>query len=132
MSKTAESTLIEALGYASVRTLPKEWDGKSDYLYAITKVRKSDNSVAYVVSTRTEEGKNVVIRDFGNVAAIVETISIHPFYEGKRRPEFRTKKERIAFLVHEGLMDEETAATLSARALEIAINKYLDDKEKTL
>lgn len=132
MKKTEESTLIEALGFASVRALPNKWDGKTDYLYAITKVRKSDNSVAYVISTMNEDGKNVIIRDFGNVAAIVETISIHPFYAGKRRPNLRNKQERVAFVVHEGIMDEETAQTFGSRALDVAINKYFEEKEKNL
>lgn len=132
MKETLEKTLIDALGYASVRTLPKEWDGKSDYLYAITKVRKSDNSIAYVISQRNEDGRNIIIKDFGNVAAIVETLSIHPFYEGVRWPEFRNKKEKIAYIVHEGLLSEEEAANLTASQATAIISKYLNKKEGRL
>jgi len=132
MKQTLEKTLVDALGYASVRTLPKEWDGKSDYMYAITKVRKSDNSIAYVISQRNEDGRNIIIKDFGNVAAIVETLSIHPFYEGVRRPEFRNKKEKIAYIVHEGLLSEEEAEKLTASQATAIIGKYLNQKEGRL
>ena len=100
--KKSEESLIDALSWASLRSLPEEDTRENVWIRAIAKVSKRDGSTSYVAMCKDKNGKPTIVKDFGTASGIVETISIHPYQllETTRVPKFktRTKEERIEWL----------------------------------
>lgn len=125
--KKTEQTLSEAMSFAAVRSIPQEWDGTSDFTLAIAKVLKSNNVESYVIIRRLDDGTNIVIRDFGDVASIVKTIAIYPYEFTSRKPLFRYKRDKVKYVVEKHLVrTEEDAMALSPRELDKLIDDYWD------
>ena len=126
---------MDALSYADLRDLPKEWDKKDVYILAIGLVSKTDGSFNYVALRKDENGKDSIVKDFGNIAAIRKIEKVYPyrFLESSFMPFFKTKnkEERIQWLTTYGKNKDYSNMTLKELDKEI-LNAAMQNAIKVL
>lgn len=139
MEKLKKESLVKAMSFCGLREVPEEWDKENIYLRALALVAKTDGSESYVLVEKDERGEDRMVKDFGTISAIHETISIHPFFflDTRWLPEFKPKgkgkgnadgkAERIAWLERNNvIVDGKTdIKTLDKEILYVAMQKAL-------
>ena len=107
MNKIEEKSMLDALSYCDLRDVPEADTNKYIWLRALALVEKADGNRAYVLMEKNENGKDVIKKDFGTTAAIVNIVEVYPFklLEAQFLPEFQSndKKNRIAWLDKAGV-----------------------------
>jgi hypothetical protein len=103
MKTVKEKSLLQALAYCNLRSLPEVEDKEHFWLRALALVKKIDGSENYVyVEKDLVTLKPKMIKDFGNIAMIHEFVEYYPYSYLKSQfmPSFKTQKkdERIAYL----------------------------------
>lgn len=100
MSTLKEKTLLDALSFVSLRTLPTKAEEDDNYLSAIVEVVKVDGTTSYALQKTREDLTKYIAKDFGTISTIKEIISIHPFEFLKEKYVFSgtTKEEKIQYL----------------------------------
>lgn len=98
-----EQSLLEVLEYTGLTTLPKKFDpekGKKVWVDAILEVRKVDGSSSYAYAKNVYGKKPRYIKVWGNSAAIVEVLSIHPvsFLSKEFMPVMANRKDVVNFV----------------------------------
>lgn len=140
MEKLKKESLIKALSFCGLREVPEEWDKENVYLRALALVSKTDGSESYVLVEKDEHGNDRMVKDFGTVCAIHETVSIHPFFflDARWLPEFKpkgkgkasadNKTERIAWLERNNIVmdDKSDIKALDKAILHVAMRKALE------
>lgn len=120
--KKLEEMLIDALSWASLRSLPKEDTKELVWVKALAKVQKRDGSTSFVAMKKDKDGKPTIIKDFGTPSVIVEITSIHPYHflETTRVPHFKTreKKERIDWLKNYAYDEDVNYESLTLKQLD--------------
>lgn len=139
MEKLKKESLIKAMSFCGLREVPEEWNKENIYLRALALVAKTDGSESYVLVEKDERGEDRMVKDFGTISAIHETISIHPFFfldtrwipefkpKGKGKANADGKAERIAWLERNNvIVDAKTdIKTLDKEILYVAMQKAL-------
>jgi hypothetical protein len=139
MEKLKKESLVKAMSFCGLREIPEEWDKENIYLRALALVSKTDGSESYVLVEKDERGEDRMIKDFGTISAIHETISVHPFFfldtrwipefkpKGKGKANADGKAERIAWLERNNvIVDAKTdIKTLDKEILYVAMQKVL-------
>lgn len=120
--KKLEEMLIDALSWASLRSLPKEDTKELVWVKALAKVQKRDGSTSFVAMKKDKDGNPTIIKDFGTPSAIVEITSTHPYHflETTRVPHFKTreKKERIDWLKNYAYDEDVNYESLTLKQLD--------------
>ena len=103
MKTVKEKSLLQALAYCNLRSLPAVEDKEHFWLRALALVKKIDGSENYVyVEKDLATLKPKMIKDFGNIAMIHEFVEYYPYSYLKSQfmPVFKTQKkdERISYL----------------------------------
>lgn len=101
MSTLKEKTLLDALSFVSLRTLPTKAEKEdNNYLSAIVEVVKVDGTTSYALQKTREDLTKYIAKDFGTISTIKEIVSIHPFEFLKEKYVFNgtTKEEKIEYL----------------------------------
>lgn len=103
MKTVKEDSLLKALAYCNLRSLPEKEDKEHFWLRALALVKKVDGSENYVYAEKDLTAlKPKMVKDFGNVAMIYEIVEYYPYSYLKSQfmPTFKTQKkdERIAYL----------------------------------
>ena len=100
MSTLKEKTLLDALSFVSLRTLPTKAEDDDNYLSAIVEVVKVDGTTSYALQKRRQDLTKYIAKDFGTISTIKEIVSIHPFEFLKEKYVFSgtTKEEKIQYL----------------------------------
>lgn len=100
MSTLKEKTLLDALSFVSLRTLPTKAEEDDNYLSAIVEVVKVDGTTSYALQKTREDLTKYIAKDFGTISTIKEIVSIHPFEFLKEKYVFSgtTKEEKIQYL----------------------------------
>lgn len=100
MSTLKEKTLLDALSFVSLRTLPTKAEDDDNYLSAIVEVVKVDGTTSYALQKTREDLTKYIAKDFGTISTIKEIVSIHPFEFLKEKYVFSgtTKEEKIQYL----------------------------------
>lgn len=100
MSTLKEKTLLDALSFVSLRTLPTKAEEDDNYLSAIVEVVKVDGTTSYALQKTREDLTKYIAKDFGTISTIKEIVSIHPFEFLKEKYVFSgtTKEEEIQYL----------------------------------
>lgn len=79
MVTTDKNSLMDALQYCSLRSLPEVEDGESVWVQALAKVAKRDGTFSYVlVEKDCSDGSNKIIKDFGSISIIVKFVEFYP------------------------------------------------------
>ncbi len=137
IKNTTEKTLIDALSYCSLRELPPLYDGENIWIAALALVAKRNGSQSYVILQKDKEGKEAIIKDFGQVSPIVEIKEIRPYsyLNSNFVPNFDSKKreDRIKWLeIHHPNRDfsDMTLKELNKEVINTAImNQIKSNKE---
>lgn len=120
MDTIKEKSLVDALSYCDLRSLPQEDTKEYVWLKAIGLVVKSDGSQNYAYVIKDVNGKPKIKKDFGSIASIVRYEKFYPFalLDEKYMPSFKTraKEERIEWLVKMG--SEEDFSEISLKELD--------------
>jgi hypothetical protein len=100
MSTLKEKTLLDALSFVSLRTLPTKAEEDDNYLSAIVEVVKVDGTTSYALQKTRDDLTKYIAKDFGTISTIKEIVSIHPFEFLKEKYVFNgtTKEEKIQYL----------------------------------
>lgn len=100
MSTFKEKTLLDALSFVSLRTLPTKVEDDDNYLSAIVEVAKVDGTTSYALQKTRDDLTKYIAKDFGTISTIKEIVSIHPFEFLKEKYVFNgtTKEEKIQYL----------------------------------
>lgn len=125
MITNKEKELMAALEYAGVASMPKPWvSGKSNRIWvsAILEVRKIDGSESYAFADNIYGKEPRYKKVWGNTAAIVGIVSIHPtsYLERDYIPQFKT------------MDDLRKLMAVAYNVSEDVIAKYSDDDVKNL
>lgn len=115
MKNILKESMVDAMSFARVSDL-NEWDGKKVWIQAVVKVTKCDGSSNYAVANNNGNGKPSIIKDFGNMAAIVRIENIYPsvYLNNGDIPNFRMKKDVASYLVYNGFNEEEVNQLMSS------------------
>ena len=97
-------TLVAVLQYTKCKELPEPLKEGDIYVRAIAKVKKANNHETMCVIVNNGEGKPIIKKDFGSISMIKEIVEIYPLsvLENESIPDFRKKKDIVAFLVKLG------------------------------
>ena len=132
MESIKEKSLISCLAALDLRDLPKEWDKENIYILAVGLASKIDGTFSYVALRKDKDGKDKVVKDFGNVCALRKVEKVYPykFLDASFVPIFKTraKDERIAWLERmgeKGNFSEMSAKELEKKVLNVAIQHAL-------
>jgi hypothetical protein len=132
MYKTLDKTLVDALSWAGVKSLPEANNGENFYIKALALVAKRDGTLSYVALRKGRDGKDTIVKDFGSVSQISEIKEVYPYMylDASFVPEFTTKKkeERIKWLsMTEPGKDYEAMSLreLNLEVLNVAMQKQL-------
>ena len=132
MESIKEKSLISCLAALDLRDLPKEWDKENIYILAVGLASKIDGTFSYVALRKDKDGKDKVVKDFGNVCALRKVEKVYPykFLDASFVPIFKTraKDERIAWLERmgeQGAFSEMSAKELEKKVLNVAIQQAL-------
>lgn len=102
MRNRSEESLLDALSYCSLRSLPEPDDKENIWIRAIAKIAKADGQTYYAYVEKDDKLNNKIIKDFGSISAIVKVVEYYPFSYLKPAfmPKFKTKtkEERINYL----------------------------------
>lgn len=102
MSNVKEESLLNCLSYIGLRDLPKEWDKENVYILAVGLVSKADGTFNYVALKKDKNGKDKIVKDFGNIAALCKIEKVFPYryLNSEYIPFFKSrgKDERISWL----------------------------------
>lgn len=102
MKNKSEESLLDALQYCSLRTLPEPDDKENVWIRAIAKIAKADGQMYYAYVEKDDKLQNKIIKDFGPISALVRVVEYYPFSYLKPAfmPKFKgnKKEERIAYL----------------------------------
>lgn len=109
-------SLVAALAYCDLKSLPKK-DSKDYYwLKALGLVSKADGTKSYVLLRMDTDFTQRVIKDFGTISPIVSVDEVYPFYmlQEKWIPVFKTQKkeERLVWLTKVGDTKDYSELTL--------------------
>lgn len=134
MDYTKEQSLVDALSYCGLRTLPEEWDKENIYLKALALAMKVDGTKSYVLMQKDINGEDRMVKDFGTSAVIHTISSVHPFMylDQKWMPIFKgkTKDERVEWLEKNDVEQEEikglTVKQLEKKILNVAMKNALE------
>lgn len=113
-----EQNLLEVLEYTGLTTLPKKFDpekGKKVWVDAILEVRKIDGSSSYAYAKNVYGKKPRYVKVWGNSAAIVEVLSVHPvsFLSKEFMPAMANRKDVVSFVARMFGASEEKVASYS-------------------
>ena len=99
-----KETLVAVLQYTKCKELPEPLKEGDIYVRAIAKVKKANNHETMCVIVNNGEGKPIIKKDFGSISMIKEIVEIYPLsvLENESIPDFRKKKDIVAFLVKLG------------------------------
>lgn len=134
-----EKSLFDCLSFCKLSELPEKGDGKSVWITAIAKTKKSDGNFYYAYIERGKDGKPKIMRDFGAIAAIVEHAEYYPIlyldssYLKKFKKDEDGTAKLIAYLKSEGAsinFEEVDRKALDKENIKIAIQKQLADEKK--
>lgn len=132
MDKTQDKSLIDALAYCDLRSLPKEDNGEYVWIKALALVSKMDGTKGYALVIKGDNGKPKIMKDFGTVAAIKTIDKFYPFalLDEKYMPVFKTKgkEERIEWLTFMGRkldFDKLTTKELNKEVVNTAVQTAL-------
>lgn len=132
-SKIEKESLYECLNVCLKNELPEEYkdEGKNNWARAIVHVVKCDNSNNYAVALNDGYGKPSIIKDFGNMAAIVRIDRIHvvdPIYNSML-PDLRNHSQIAIYLENMGEDIVKVKTMLSAEKLD-GSSKTDEEKKK--
>lgn len=120
MANVKEESLISCLSYIGLRDLPKEWDKENVYILAVGLVSKSDGTFNYVALKKDKNGKDKIVKDFGNIASLCKIEKVYPYkyLDAAYVPTFKTraKEERISWLAKFG--ENKDYSSMSVRELD--------------
>lgn len=134
-----EKSLFDCLGYCKLSQLPEKADGKSVWITAMGKIKKSDGNFYYAYLERGRDGKPKVMRDFGAIASIIEYVEYYPilYLDSSYLKKFKKDKEGtemlVAYLKSEGVLinfEEADRKALDKENIKIAIQKQLAEEKK--
>ena len=132
MENIKEKSLINCLAALDLRDLPKEWDGEDVYILAVGLASKIDGTFSYAALKKDKDGKDKVVKDFGNVCALRKIEKVYPYkyLDSTFMPYFKTrsKDERIAWLERmgeQGSFSEMSVKELDKKVLNVAIQQAL-------
>lgn len=134
-----EKSLFECLEFCKLSQLPEKADGKSVWITAIAKTKKSDGNYYYAYLERGKDGKPKIMRDFGAISAIVEYVEYYPIiylnssYLRKFKKDAAGTNQLINYLKENGVdVDFEKAERkeLEKENVKVAIQKQLEDEKK--
>lgn len=133
-----EDSKLKVLAYCGLRELPEVEDKEHFWLRAVALVKKVDGSENYVYVEKdlnTLEPK--MIKDFGAIAMVHETVEYYPYSYLKEQymPKFKTakKEERIKYLTtyDKGAdFSEYTLKELDKEVLRRAARKQMDVEKR--
>ena len=134
MADIKKESLLAALQYCSLRTLPDVEDGENVWVQALALVAKRDGTTSYaLVQKDGDECTNRVIKDFGSISMIVDILEFYPtmYLFPEYVPEFdNNKKEpRIWFLRKmrgEADYSQYTLKELNKMVISTAIQRQLE------
>lgn len=138
MNKSQKS-MFDVLEFCHLAQLPEPHDQKSVWITAIGRTRKRDGNEYFCYMERNKDGQPRIVRDFGAVSAIVETVEVYPilYLEASYLRRFKKDDEGTARLVeylkeNGVVMDFENAdrKVLDKMNIAIAIQKQLADAKK--
>lgn len=103
MADKQKESLLAALQYCSLRTLPDVEDGESVWIQALAKVAKRDGTRSYVLVEKDgRDGSNRILKDFGSISMIANFEEFYPimYLYPEYMPEFdnNKKESRINYL----------------------------------
>lgn len=120
MINVKEESLVNCLSYIGLRDLPKEWDKENVYILAVGLVSKSDGTFNYVALRKDKNGKDKIVKDFGNIAALCKIEKVFPYryLSSEYIPSFKSrgKDERISWLEKFG--EKKDYSQMSVRELD--------------
>lgn len=133
-----EDSKLKALAYCGLRELPEVEDKEHFWLRAIALVKKVDGSENYVY---VEKDLNTLeprmIKDFGSIAMVYETVEYYPYSYLKEQymPKFKTakKEERIKYLTaydKSADFSEYTLKELDKEVMRRAARKQMDVEKR--
>jgi hypothetical protein len=98
-----KESLLAALQYCSLRSLPDVEDGENVWVQALALVAKRDGTTSYVlVEKNGRDGSDKIIKDFGSISMIVKFLEFYPtmYLYPEYVPEFdnNKKESRINYL----------------------------------
>lgn len=132
MENIKEKSLINCLAALDLRDLPKEWDKEDIYILAVGLCSKIDGTFSYAALKKDKDGKDKVVKDFGNVCALRKIEKVYPYkyLDASFIPYFKTrsKDERIAWLERmgeKGNFSEMSVKELDKKVLNVAIQQAL-------
>ena len=132
MENIKEKSLINCLAALDLRDLPKEWDGEDVYILAVGLASKDDGTFSYVALKKDKDGKDKVVKDFGNICMLRKIEKVYPYHflDASFVPFFKTrsKDERIAWLERMGEKGDFTELSLKEldkKVLNVAIQNAL-------
>ena len=134
VNDATRESLINALGWASLRALPEKDNGENIWLRALALVSKRDGSKGYVALVKGKNGDDRIIKDFGSIAPIVSIEETYPYVylDSNYLPSFESKKreDRIKWLSMqrpEENYEELTMKELNRAILHVAMQNQLND-----
>lgn len=107
-----EITLTEALSEAHIKELNDEVpSGDNTWVKAIVLVTKCDASRNFALAVNSGDGKPLIVKDFGSMAAIVRIDKIFPYIKlnSSNTPVLKNKRDIILFFKRNGYTEEEVA-----------------------
>lgn len=133
-----EDSKLKALAYCGLRELPEVEDKEHFWLRAVALVKKVDGSENYVY---VEKDLNTLeprmIKDFGAIAMVHETVEYYPYSYLKEQymPKFKTakKEERIKYLTtydKSADFSEYTLKELDKEVMRRAARKQMDVEKR--
>ena len=133
-----EDSKLKVLAYCGLRELPDVEDKEHFWLRAVALIKKVDGSENYVYVEKdlnTLEPK--MIKDFGAIAMVHETVEYYPFSYLKEQymPKFKTQKkeERIKYLTtynKSADFSEYTLKELDKEIMRRAARKQMDVEKR--
>lgn len=133
MKDYKEKSLIDALSFCDLRSLPEE--DKKDFIWvrAIGLVEKNNGTQNYVVITKKNHNDYSVTKDFGSISSIVKVKKIYPyeFLDSTYIPDFKgaKKEERINWLLKNGVNKDFSSMSskeLDKECINFAIKQQLN------
>jgi hypothetical protein len=133
-----EDSKLKALAYCGLRELPEVEDKEHFWLRAVALVKKVDGSENYVyVEKDLSTLEPRMIKDFGAIAMVHETVEYYPYSYLKEQymPKFKTakKEERIKYLTtYDKSVDfsEYTLKELDKEVMRRAARKQMDVEKR--
>lgn len=132
MISIKQETLQRALEKTGLRELPKTAiDNGTIWITAIVMVEKTGGIQSYCLASNDGEGGIAITNDFGPSLAIVRILAVYPVekLDKRFRPDLRSDKQIIAFLVKNGY-DEATIAKMLDKTSHNSTETLNADRQK--